>query len=55
MIIGSDGMEYPFLQKEEKKGDLKKDKRMMEFGLLVNNILRKNVEQRNRKLSIRTY
>lgn len=39
VIIGSNGNAYPFLAKSETRGDLKKDKRMLELGNLVKRLL----------------
>jgi len=54
-FLGDDGRSYPFLCKSEKRGDLRKDSRMMEFGLMVNQLLQKNPDARRRNLGIRTF
>merc|ERR1719421_926362 len=41
-FLGNDGREYPFLCKAERRGDLRKDSRMMEFGVMVNQLLQKH-------------
>ena len=46
---------YSFLCKQEKKGDLRKDARMMECASLINRLLSKNSEGRRRNLSLRTF
>ncbi|CAD7973957.1 unnamed protein product [Amoebophrya sp. A120] len=51
-IKGSDGNLYPFLGKMEQRGDLKKDKRVMELCNLLNKLLRRNGESMQRKLDI---
>lgn len=53
-MLGSDGLRYNFLCKIERKGDLRKDARMMEFNSMVNRLLIKDVEGRKRKLRLRT-
>jgi serine/threonine-protein kinase ATR len=53
--IGSDGLDYRFLCKEERRGDLKRDKRVMEFGHLINESLKGSAEARMRGLSITAY
>ncbi|CAE7339383.1 rad3 [Symbiodinium sp. KB8] len=40
-FLGSDGQQYPFLCKAEKRGDLRKDSRLMEFAVMVNQLLAK--------------
>ena len=35
-VLGSDGVKYNFLCKQERKGDLRKDARLMETNALVN-------------------
>ncbi|KAI3960459.1 hypothetical protein MKW98_002958, partial [Papaver atlanticum] len=52
-FIGSDGVERPFLCKP--KDDLKRDARMMEFVSVINHLLAKYPESRQRKLCIRTF
>ncbi|KAL2537811.1 Serine/threonine-protein kinase ATR [Forsythia ovata] len=53
ILLGSDGIEYPFLCKP--KDDLRKDARMMEFNAMINRLLSKSPESRRRKLYIRTF
>ena len=50
-MVGSDGREHLFLCKEEKRGDLKRDKRVMEFGHLINEALKASPEARMRRLA----
>lgn len=52
-IVGSDGKKYIFLCKP--KDDLRMDCRVMEFNSLINKLLKKNPETRQRRLAIRTY
>jgi len=52
---GSDGIQYPFLCKNERRGDLRKDSRLMEFGAMVNQLLQKNPDTRRRNLEVRTF
>ncbi|WCJ39936.1 Serine/threonine-protein kinase ATR [Euphorbia peplus] len=53
VLLGSDGIERPFLCKP--KDDLRKDARMMEFNAMINRLLLKYPESRQRKLYIRTF
>lgn len=53
ILLGNDGIEYPFLCKP--KDDLRKDARMMEFTAMINRLLSKYPESRRRKLYIRTF
>ncbi len=46
---------YDFLCKIERRGDLRKDARMMEFNGMVNRLLLSDAEARKRKLRLRTY
>jgi len=46
---------YNFLCKQEKRGDLRKDARMMEAASLVNRVLVKDSHGRRRDLHLRTY
>lgn len=46
---------YNFLCKQEKRGDLRKDARMMECASLVNRMLVKDGEGRRRDLRLRTF
>ena len=55
LIRGSDGLDYKFLCKQEKKGDLRKDSRMMETFTLANRLLQRDPEGRRRQLRVRTY
>ena len=52
---GSDGRRYAFLCKMERRGDLRKDARMMETAALLNRFLGKDSEGRKRGLRLRTY
>ena len=56
-LHGDDGKQYFFLCKQEnaKKGDLRKDARMMEINNVVNRLLKHDDGGRRRKLSLRTY
>jgi len=54
-VIGNDGKMYPFLCKAERRGDLRKDSKMMEFSGVINRLLHKDPEGRRRKLRLRTY
>merc|ERR1719502_764657 len=54
-FLGNDGREYPFLCKAERRGDLRKDSRMMEFGVMVNQLLQQHPEARRRELEVRTF
>ena len=54
-IHASDGKRYNFLCKQERKGDLRKDARMMECAGLINRLLSKDTEGRRRSLRLRTY
>jgi hypothetical protein len=53
ILYGSDDAEYWFLCKPV--DDLRKDARMMEFSGMVNRLLKKDLETRQRDLKIRTY
>mmetsp|Transcript_33811 Transcript_33811/g.54794 ORF Transcript_33811/g.54794 Transcript_33811/m.54794 type:complete len:1076 (+) Transcript_33811:213-3440(+) len=55
VIRGADGMDYPFLAKQENRSDMRKDSRMIEFNTLLNRLFVKNPDTRPRKLQIRTY
>lgn len=50
---GSDGKRYTFMLKP--KDDLRKDFRLMEFNEIVNQLLMKDAEARQRRLNIRLY
>jgi serine/threonine-protein kinase ATR len=52
-IIGSDRKTYYFLCKP--KDDLRKDNRMMEFGSMINRLLKLDTEARKKKLYLRLY
>lgn len=52
-VIGSDANVYGFLCKP--KDDLRKDARLMEFNSMINKLLKKDSDSRQRKLKIRTY
>ncbi len=54
-VFASDGLRYPFLCKTERRGDLRKDARMMEVAALLNRLLGGDGEGRRRKLRLRTY
>jgi serine/threonine-protein kinase ATR len=54
-VLASDGLRYPFLCKTERRGDLRKDARMMEVAALLNRLLGRDGEGRRRKLRLRTY
>jgi serine/threonine-protein kinase ATR len=54
-FIGNDGREYPFLCKAERRGDLRKDARMMEFGVMVNQLLQNHPDARRWNLEVRTF
>jgi len=54
-LRGSDGQNYHFLCKRERKGDLRKDERMMETFTLANRLLQRDPEGRRRQLRVRTY
>eukprot|EP00931_Biecheleriopsis_adriatica_P035102 TRINITY_DN20226_c0_g1_i1.p1 TRINITY_DN20226_c0_g1~~TRINITY_DN20226_c0_g1_i1.p1 ORF type:complete len:2907 (-),score=625.03 TRINITY_DN20226_c0_g1_i1:107-8827(-) len=54
-FLGNDGRHYPFLCKAERRGDLRKDSRMMEFSVMVNQLLAKNPDARRRNLEVRTF
>eukprot|EP01104_Vermistella_antarctica_P000609 TRINITY_DN10760_c0_g1_i1.p1 TRINITY_DN10760_c0_g1~~TRINITY_DN10760_c0_g1_i1.p1 ORF type:complete len:903 (-),score=131.03 TRINITY_DN10760_c0_g1_i1:243-2702(-) len=53
VLIGSDGLKYPFLCKP--KDDLRKDARLMESTSLINKLLKRDQTSRRRNLRIRTY
>ncbi|CAK8988792.1 unnamed protein product, partial [Durusdinium trenchii] len=54
-FVGTDGRHYPFLCKAEKRGDLRKDSRLMEFAVMVNQLLAKSSDANRRNLSVRTF
>eukprot|EP00928_Gymnodinium_smaydae_P017238 TRINITY_DN16595_c0_g1_i1.p1 TRINITY_DN16595_c0_g1~~TRINITY_DN16595_c0_g1_i1.p1 ORF type:complete len:1979 (+),score=374.06 TRINITY_DN16595_c0_g1_i1:1109-7045(+) len=54
-FVGSDGRNYPFLCKAERRGDLRKDARLMEFAVMINQLLQRNPETRRRNLEVRTF
>ncbi|KAK4536577.1 hypothetical protein CDCA_CDCA09G2602 [Cyanidium caldarium] len=54
-LVGSDGRVYPFLFKREDAGDMRKDARLMDLLTVVNWLLRKAPEARQRALALRTY
>ena len=54
-VHASDSKNYFFLNKFERKGDLRKDARMMTFFGLINRLLVANGEGRRRNLKMRTY
>lgn len=53
MLIASDGERYPFLCKPE--DDLRKDMRVMDVNTIMNKLLKKDPDARERHLHIRTY
>eukprot|EP00435_Cladocopium_sp_Y103_P066163 s137_g28.t1 len=55
IFLGSDGRQYPFLCKAEKRGDLRKDSRLMEFAAMVNQLLAKSPDANRRNLAVRTF
>lgn len=55
VFLGNDGREYPFLVKAERRGDLRKDSRMMMFGTMVNQLLDQNPDARRRNLCLVTF
>lgn len=54
-VVGSDGVSRNFLCKNEHRGDLRKDSRLMEFNTVVNRLFQKDSQARRRKLRLRTY
>merc|ERR1712032_195471 len=54
-FLGNDGKRYPSLCKAERRGDLRKDSRMMEFGVMVNQLLQKHPDAHRRNLEVRTF
>jgi serine/threonine-protein kinase ATR len=54
-VRASDGRLYPFLCKMERRGDLRKDARVMDVATTVNRLLRRSTEGRRRDLRLRTY
>ncbi|KJE97226.1 hypothetical protein CAOG_09113 [Capsaspora owczarzaki ATCC 30864] len=52
-IVASDGKRYFYLAKP--KDDLRKDCRVMEFNTMVNKLLKRDPDTRQRQLRIRTY
>jgi len=52
---GTDGKMYAFLCKAERRGDLRKDSRMMQFGVMVNQLLQKNPDARRRNMEVQTF
>ncbi|KAJ8905529.1 hypothetical protein NDN08_002036 [Rhodosorus marinus] len=52
---GSDGRKYVFLCKREDSGDMRKDARLMDFARVVNRLLNKDSQSKQRSLSLRTY
>lgn len=55
IFLGTDGRHYPFLCKAEKRGDLRKDSRLMEFAAMVNQLLAKSPDANRRNLEVRTF
>lgn len=54
-IRDTHGNSVPFLNKSERKGDLRKDARMMELNTTLNRLLQRDANARRRKLRLRTY
>ena len=55
VCCGSNGRKYNLLCKFEKKGDFRKDSRMMKLFTLINRFLQGDPEGRRRNLRMRTY
>nr|QDO16497.1 serine/threonine-protein kinase ATR [Crypthecodinium cohnii] len=55
VFVGEDGQHYPFLCKMERKGDLRKDGRMMMFGCMLNQLLEQSSAARKRNLQLVTF
>ncbi|KAF2673965.1 hypothetical protein BT63DRAFT_422071 [Microthyrium microscopicum] len=53
VIRGADGNTYPILCKP--KDDLRKDQRLMEFNLMIDRALKRDIDAAKRKLYIKTY
>ena len=53
VVIGSDGNEYPMMAKP--KDDMRKDYRVLECNVIMNQFLLRDAEARKRQLHIRTY
>jgi len=53
VLVGSDGVDYPFLAKP--KDDLRKDTRMMEMGSVLNRVFAGRIENRRRGMKVRTF
>ena len=53
VVIGSDGNTYPMMAKP--KDDLRKDYRVLECNVIINQFLLRDAEARKRQLHIRTY
>ena len=49
------GEEYNFLCKQEKKGDLRKDLRVMEYISIVNRVLSQDDEGKEKHLQLNTF
>jgi serine/threonine-protein kinase ATR len=54
-ILGSDGHKYYFLCKAEKKGDMRKNSRMIELASMINRLLNKDSSSRFRNLNMKTF
>lgn len=54
-LIGNKGEALPFLLKAEKRGDMRKDSRMMEVATMLNHVFAKDPESRRRNLEVSTY
>jgi len=55
VFLGDDGRPYPFLCKQEKRSDLRKDARLMEVGSMLNQMLARNPDARRCGLQARTF
>ena len=53
--VGSDGKRYYFLCKQERRGDLRKDARMMEYCVTSNRLWRASPDCQRRGVSMSTY
>eukprot|EP00397_Hematodinium_sp_SG-2012_P007115 GEMP01007157.1.p1 GENE.GEMP01007157.1~~GEMP01007157.1.p1 ORF type:complete len:972 (+),score=191.34 GEMP01007157.1:93-2918(+) len=55
ILVSNTGDAVPFLLKSEKRGDLRKDSRLMEVATMLNHLLAKDPESRRRNLELSTY
>jgi len=53
--VGSDGRRYYFLCKRERRGDLRKDSRMMEYCTTLNRLWRADPDGQRRGVAVSTY